>query len=239
MIGRCFLATEKLMNLTSIDQENKIERYILKQMKEDEASEFEAYYLSNDQCITQLEIAEKLYEGIKSSVHLLDISSDIANSKITAANDSNWFKKSVPAWSVAALLVIMIFPMSVIYNTSSNFQDGSSPISLVNFELAGLRSNDVRTLTIQGGDVRNIIAIYIDTSLKQNVFDSYVFEIRDEKNNMLMSQINNLKVDVNDQLVFELELSHLANKNYQFILTGITEHKERSQLSSGNLAVRN
>ena len=49
------------MEMSKWDDELLIERYILNQMDDEEASEFEAFFLSNQECIEQLEMAEKLY----------------------------------------------------------------------------------------------------------------------------------------------------------------------------------
>jgi len=87
-----------------LNQDERIERYIMNKMTEEEASEFEAYFLSDQECIEQLEIAEKLHQGMQ-SLEFKD------NDNVVSIRQSKkaWWAIQIPLLPIAAAILVYIF----------------------------------------------------------------------------------------------------------------------------------
>lgn len=56
------------MDHVTAEQDNVVERYLLGQLAEDEAADFEAHFLDCSECLEQLELSRRLHRGLKDMV---------------------------------------------------------------------------------------------------------------------------------------------------------------------------
>lgn len=229
-------------------ESQKIERYLLRQMNELEESEFEAYYLPNNECIDQLEIAEKLLEGLR----FAKTSNPLDNSVVSinpatrkAANDSHWWRKGLPVWASAAMLFIALLPSVMMYQELELQSRPNAELSVISLPLTETRSATQQMFIIPFSKQRIILSMFIDTELEQMQYPRYVFELTPISNpesnggqsrtssNSLM--ISDLKLDNNDMLYIDLGKSVVNPGSYRFALRGLTGHSEKQEISAGTV----
>lgn len=216
----------------------QIERYLLRQMDEQEASEFEAYYLSNNECIDQLEMAERLLEGLRFAKDSQPLSTPIIATK-KAANDSRWWRKGLPVWASAAMVMITLFPSLMMYNELKQQSGPSAELSVLSLPLTETRSADQQVIKVPFSEQRMILSMFVDTELEQMVHPSYTFEL--SAINQVKSQnanpwiFNQLKLDHNDMLYIDLGKSVVSPGSYHFTLLGLSENNDKSEVSSGTV----
>ncbi len=194
------------MSKSDLDDQLRIERYILRQMNEEEAADFEAHFLGNQECLEQLVLAEKLYEGLK-----LQDKSEVAqvshfDSSIEAANESLWWKKAVPLWRIVAVLIVVVLPINIIYlNSLHGSFDGGKKREVPNSgqygEIVSLSLTDeisrgveqtLETVVINSDANRNILAFYVEPDAIDIRFTSYWFRISDIGSKKEVYKIENL-----------------------------------------------
>ncbi len=224
----------------------QIERYLLRQMDEQEASEFEAYYLSNNECIDQLEMAEKLLQGLRFAKQTEPVTHQIAATG-TAANDKRWWQKKFPAWATAAMLMITLLPSALMYQELQQANQPSSELSVVSLPLTETRSGKQQAFSIPFTQQRLVLSIFVDTELEQMLYPSYAFQLtavnaRNESNVAESAQskallISDLKLDQSDMLYIDLGKSTVQAGEYQFSLLGINENNQSQVISSGAFIV--
>ncbi len=224
------------MDNMAANQQN--ERYLLRQMDEQEASEFEAYYLSNNECIDQLEMAERLLEGLRFAKDSQPLSTPIIATK-KAANDSRWWRKGLPVWASAAMVMITLFPSLMMYNELKQQSGPSAELSVLSLPLTETRSADQQVIKVPFSEQRMILSMFVDTELEQMVHPSYTFEL--STINQVKSQnanpwiFNQLKLDHNDMLYIDLGKSVVTPGSYRFTLLGLSENNEKREVSSGTV----
>ncbi|MEP1742733.1 MAG: hypothetical protein ABJI60_20440 [Kangiellaceae bacterium] len=216
----------------------QIERYLLRQMDEQEASEFEAYYLSNNECIDQLEMAERLLEGLRFAKDSQPLSTPIIATK-KAANDSRWWRKGLPVWASAAMVMITLFPSLVMYNELKQQSGPSAELSVLSLPLTETRSADQQVIKVPFSEQRMILSMFVDTELEQMVHPSYTFELsaisQVKSQNANPWIFNQLKLDHNDMLYIDLGKSVVNPGSYRFTLLGLSENNEKREVSSGTV----
>ncbi|MEP2791822.1 MAG: hypothetical protein ABJI36_17120 [Kangiellaceae bacterium] len=216
----------------------QIERYLLRQMDEQEASEFEAYYLSNNECIDQLEMAERLLEGLRFAKDSQPLSTPIIATK-KAANDSRWWRKGLPVWASAAMVMITLFPSLVMYNELKQQSGPSAELSVLSLPLTETRSADQQVIKVPFSEQRMILSMFVDTELEQMVHPSYTFELSPisqvKSQNANPWIFNQLKLDHNDMLYIDLGKSVVNPGSYRFTLLGLSENNEKREVSSGTV----
>lgn len=216
----------------------QIERYLLRQMDEQEASEFEAYYLSNNECIDQLEMAERLLEGLRFAKDSQPLSTPIIATK-KAANDSRWWRKGLPVWASAAMVMITLFPSLVMYNELKQQSGPSAELSVLSLPLTETRSADQQVIKVPFSEQRMILSMFVDTEFEQMVHPSYTFELsaisQVKSQNANPWIFNQLKLDHNDMLYIDLGKSVVNPGSYRFTLLGLSENNEKREVSSGTV----
>jgi len=91
------------------DLETTVQQYVLGQLSESEAEQFEAYYLSKPDIIEMVEIAQNIQIGIENSVTL----KPRQTAAVTASNDSilqrlfGWVSVPMPVYATMALVLLM------------------------------------------------------------------------------------------------------------------------------------
>ena len=187
------MANENIISIVGII--NGTCNYILDQMTEKEAEDFEAYFLSNQACLDELELAAKLLEGMQSLRH------DNIFSEISQAPIKRYFwQRSIPAWSLAAAMALaVVLPMTIPDPQSSGLK--SNTVNVFSIEIAGVRSGQSEIVNIQFGQVQTLLSFYIDTEVESFEHESYGFRAVNEQ----------------DELVFEAQNLLLNNASTLFV----------------------
>ncbi|WP_448554082.1 hypothetical protein [Thalassotalea montiporae] len=223
------------MNSQEIDEQQLIERYILNQMSEDEMTKFESYYLANQACLEQLELAEKLYEGIQANASLL--AQEIPSTRDSkAANQRHWWQQKIPAWSLAAAILIAIIPnqyMQIANNDSHQIAE----LNVIGLSLADTRSiNEIIDINITKNQ-QVILSTYIDTELDAFTYPTYRLELISSATLSTAWSSPHLKRDNNDMLFINLGTNNFKSGRYKFSLIGINKEGGESTLKAGVISL--
>jgi len=239
------------METSRLEEEQLIERYILNQMNEEEASEFEAFFLSNQECIEQLEMTEKLYQGLGLISESMDVKVEVSKMK-AASNDANWWTKKVPAWSLVAMLMIAILPSSLLFQQlqqgDSHQGDGSqnnSPqsdrpqgaISVISFSMSQVRGKNEPAIEIKGGDKQVILSTFIDTEVEGFDYPAFGFELKNQNSDEVAFQVSDIKLNNDGMLYVDLGSDYLEPGDYKFSISNVSENEQKKMLKSGVLTV--
>lgn len=220
------------MELSNLDREQKIERYILSRMEEDEALEFEAFFLSNQECLNQLEVAEKLYKGLLAINQPLN---EFRADEEQASNDKFWWRKKVPAWSLAAMLMITMLPSVYLYQ---NIQQHNAPlgsVAVVNIDTSNMRSSRDKKKIVVETSKRMIISIFMETD--QFYYENYNFEIYKVGEHDSTWKEMGMRLDKNDMLYIDLGNHFLTRGEYDFAISGENKLGNKIAISKGVLIV--
>ena len=166
------------MKTAKLEEELLIEKYILRQMTEEEATEFEAFYLSNQECLDQLEFAQRLSQGFK-QIEAAPEGTLAGFYTVKETERKSWWRRGVPAWSLAASLLLAILPSTVLYQMLQP-NNADSAISVVNFTMPELRGKelqgDEQGVVINSNGRQVILSTYIDSDLESMDFPAYSFK---------------------------------------------------------------
>ena len=243
------------MDLTQQQQDQRIERYILKKMCDEEATEFEIEYLADEACIEQLEMAEKLYLGL----NMISSTSDTSEtSKHQTANQMPnqikikapvWWQKNVPLWSIAATVLVMLMPLRFMMDpqTISSLPSSSLPsssssniaISVITIEMAEFRGGQNKTLTIPGVNQQLILSAYIDTEREDMVFPAYDFTLFNQTDNTPVITLSDITLNQDAMLYFNLGTNQIHSGQFNYLITGKTTKGEYITLKEGELNITN
>ncbi|WDE04830.1 hypothetical protein SG34_026545 [Thalassomonas viridans] len=222
------------MKTARLEEEQLIERYILRQMTEEEASEFEAFYLSNQECLDQLELAQRLFQGLEMIAETPDVEPEPKVREI--ASHKSWWRREVPAWSLAASLLLAILPSGYLYQTLSQQSFPDSNISVVNLSLSELRGAE-QALTIKRDNKQVILSAYIDTELENMDFQMYGFQLKNLNSATPVWQLAELQLTNDGMLYIDLGKNYLKAGSYEFDLFGLSGGDRQVLLKSGLLEV--
>ncbi len=222
--------------MSRMEDEQLIERYILNQMSEDEATEFEAFFLSNQECIDQLETAEKLYQGLGMIANSAEITLEVNKAKSTS-NDHRWWQVNVPIWSLAALLMITLTPSVLINNQTQKPIVQLGEVSMIDLPLAKVRSGAESNPTVIKKNSGTVLSFYIDQSVEDLVFPNYRFQIQSSGNIIYELSPEGLRPDQNDMLYVSLGRSYLKEGTYDVSLDGMSGDKKSQQIYVGKIIV--
>lgn len=219
-----------------LEKEQLIEKYILNRMDDEEAFEFEAYYLSDQECLEQLELAEKLYQGLGSIVDSTGVEVEISEIK-EASNDGSWWGKKVPAWSLAAMLMIAILPSGLLYQQMKQGKSPQSSISVVDISMSEQRGQREQTVKIKSGDKQVILSSYIDTEIEGFEYPAYGFELKSQNGDVVNLKVADLQLGNDGMLYIDLGNNYLKPGIYEFSILGVSDSDKKVSLRKGVLAV--
>ncbi|WDD99645.1 hypothetical protein [Thalassomonas actiniarum] len=222
------------MKTARLEEEQLIERYILRQMTEEEASEFEAFYLSNQECLDQLELAQRLFQGLEMIAEAPDVAPE--PKVVQISSHKSWWQRQVPAWSLAASLLLAILPSGYLYHTLSQQSFPDSHISVVNLPLSELRGAE-QAITIKRDDKQVILSAYIDTDIINMDFPLYGFQLSKGDAEDPVWQLEDLQLTSDGMLYIDLGKNYLQAGRYQFNLFGLEDGERQVLLKSGLLDV--
>lgn len=214
----------------TLKQDERIERYILNNMEPDEANEFEVDFISDPECLAQLELTEKLYAGIQT----------LANNKALFARTPKpmpvW-KRSVPIWSLAASIIFTVLVSHSFLNTSpSNSAIAPAAISVINVELAGLRGTSNKEINITPNNQQTVLSFYVDTDVPAFNFAQFEFNLTgDNRTPVYKSQA--LSLNNASTLFINLGKVNFKTGSYKFELYGI-DKDSLHLIQSGELNIR-
>lgn len=218
----------------NVDIEQSIERYVLNQMDEEEATEFETFFLSNQACLEQLELTEKLYQGLK-VVAASEVNNKVQPTKTDASND--WWKTGIPAWSVAAMFIVMLIPVTM---NLQQHNDLSQPVGqplVVNISLSQLRGETSQSVQTVKGDKQIILSTFVDRDVKEFDYPQYGLVIKGEQSDTTLATFTDLVVGEDGMLYMNLGNGFLKPKLYRYSIIGIDEHGHHTTLKTSLLEV--
>lgn len=214
-------------------KDTRIERYILGQMDEGEAEAFEADFIANQACLDQLELAQRLHQGMQDLKH--DALFEQANTPMAA---KAWWQQSIPAWSLAAaVLLTVVLPVSLQHSPAPL----SSPVvDVISVELAGLRGEEFRgeeghEFQLSLGNSQNLLSFYIDTDIPQFNANSFDFVLRNAEQQVVF-ETSGLTLNNASTLFINLGTRKFEAGDYQMQIFG---HKSGSRqlLQSGKAII--
>ncbi|MGQ8365496.1 hypothetical protein [Glaciecola sp. 1036] len=209
--------------------DERIERYILNKMSEQEASEFEAYFLSNQSCLEQLEIAEQIHQGLLALQQSGDMQDMLAKQKAK----KRFWQKPVPLWSLAATVcLVLLIPIIQITSQGSGEAD---QIRVVNIELASVRGEGENTIELNLTGTQTLLSFYVDTETPQFDHPSYGFQLSSE-DNQIVFRSTNLTLNNASTLFVNLGNMRLAPGSYFFEVFG-SSGNDRFLMQSGHLEI--
>ncbi|MEM9592894.1 MAG: zf-HC2 domain-containing protein [Acidobacteriota bacterium] len=74
------------MDHSRIDNENWVERYVLRQLSAEQAEQFEAHYLDCPRCLEQLELTQRLHDGLR------EVAAEDAARQVVGAGVLGWLR---------------------------------------------------------------------------------------------------------------------------------------------------
>ncbi len=224
--------------MNELEQSQKIERYVLNRMDEDEATEFEAYYLSNQDCLEQLEASRRLHQGLQLVEGSEEAVSVQVSDQAAASNDSHWWKKKLPAWSLVASVMMMMLPTSYLYQQVITQKLPQPGLSVVNLSLSATRSAHQLETIMQQSEGRTVVSVFIDIELQDVPLSDYGFILKKQNTITTELSMKNLKLDSNDMLYVDLGDSYLLPGTYDYEITGSSSTVVQKKLGKGKLVVK-
>ena len=220
-----------------MDQQQTIERYILNRMDEEEASEFEAYYLGNKECLEQLQLAEKLHLGLRHAEKSATPGIATTFAAHRASNDQSWWQRGLPVWSAAALLMLALIPSGYFYQQAQQLGGPQAGLAVINVPLSETRSaTGNNEIVIEPSGNRIVLSIYVDTSVDRLLFSNYGFSLTGAQDTEPSWQTDNLQLNANSVLYVDLGRNYLQAGNYRYRIFGI-EDNASTLVSEGEIVV--
>ncbi len=206
------------------DVDQRIERYLLGRLSEQEEAEFEAYYLSNQDCLDQLEAARKLMQGLQLVEREPEAGLPVESSR-RAANDVHWWQIRLPLWVAAAMMLMTLLPGILVFTQKS--MDSNGVVSVTQVSLGGLRSMRQDSITLEASRGRQILGFYIDPALKEYMFPAYALRLTRAAQPVMY--LRDLQRDQRQSMLYaDLGVNRLVPGTYQYRLSGIRQgHKDR------------
>ncbi len=227
------------MEMDQMAKDQTIERYLLKQMDDDEASDFEAYFLSNRECLEQLEMTSKLYDGLKHSEKTKQSSVATVKNRLPASNDDVWWRKKLPVWATAAMLLVFMTPSVYLYQENKEYTLPQSTLSVISLPVSTTRSAEKSETIIELSGGRTIFSVYLDTELEGMSFPNYQFSIRKLSSTSKEWKSSKLMLDINDMLYVDLGTSFLTWGEYEYNILGRENNSVPIIISTGILQINN
>jgi hypothetical protein len=220
-----------------VDQEQKIERYILNQMDEEEACDFEALFLSDPECLEQLEIAEKLHLGLK----LVAAPERAVVDKVKPFEQPDiadrWWLRKMPVWATAALLLVTLLPSRIFYQQIQEHNMPQLALSVISLSLSTTRSSQVTTTKVKKNQGRTILSIYVDTEVYGMFYANYGLAIGQQNDLSFNWKTSGLHLDANDILYIDLGTGFLQQGTYDYEIFGLTDQGISQKIGAGKFLV--
>ncbi|GAB5379638.1 MAG: hypothetical protein Alis3KO_05290 [Aliiglaciecola sp.] len=201
----------------ALQTDDRVERYVLDRMSETEAEEFEAYFLSNQACLDELEITEKIHQGMQSLKF-----DDALLAMTNAMEKKSVWRRSVPMWSVAAvLLIVVMLPRELFYLggkvTTSDFQ-------VISIEMAEVRSDQRKSVVVELDEKQTLLSFYVDTEMPSFDHKTYHFLLLDAKGQTIF-EARDLTLNNASTLFVNLGERRHAPGQYTFEIYGGTQNR--------------
>jgi len=216
-------------NTAELHTDEHIERYILGKMSKHESEEFEAYFLSNQACLDELEIAQKLHMGMQ----YLGNDSVFDDTKKSIIKSRIWDKK-IPVWSLAAALILaLVAPQLILIRSSIPVNNN---IEVVGIELAESRGTlqDIPIVNSQAQQV--LLSFYIDTDTPTFKHSSYLFVLINSEGQTVL-KVPALKLNNVSTLFVNLGTADFDKGLYEVQIFGETD-EEPLLLQSGTMQLK-
>lgn len=209
-----------------MQRDSKIEQYLLGQMSPSEEAEFEQLFVTDHAMLAQLELAERLHRGMRA------LEKDDLFLKVNAEQKKVvWFKKRVPAWSLAASIFVGVLTGYMGFN--NDMRSDNTAVNVVNLELASQRSNTSIMAKVAQRSQQTLLSIYIDRTIAKLNYPAFMFELFDDHDKPVFSS-QSITVNAVDMLYVNLGQTKFESGEYRFQLVGLDDN-ERQVLMSGNI----
>lgn len=169
------------MDRTYVIENQIVDRYLRDELAEDERAAFEEFYLSDQETLAELELAEKLQLGLKECAE---------RGMLVPAARQGWFRRAVtsPQWAAAAsvLLLCSLALSGVLY---SRLQTGPSVTGTQLVPLYTTRGADAARVPV--ADEGNWIVLLVDPGFEP--YDEYRANIIDGATGVVVWQVGGLQ----------------------------------------------
>ena len=214
------LMDHSFMDHSYIEANQVVDRYLMKQLPQDEAARFEDHYFSCQECLDQLELAEQWQRGIKRAV-VEDVAAVQQIGRLAWRSRMN---PAVRAGLVALLLVAAVLPFGLVVQelrrTESRLQDALAPqvgTALVSISpTRGLPSGDdapTHVIRFQSDAQRVLVSLHVG----DREFDAYRVTLEHltlDKQSLEVWSQDGVKPDPQDALNLSLHASWLEPGDY-------------------------
>lgn len=148
------------MNIDSTNIETLAKRYVLGQLDEGQAEEFETYYFSRPELIEMVDAIQKIHIGMENT-EFATVYADQALAGPSTTHSlvnklAGWIKSPMPGYALAATIALVAFgPATLLSSLSSSSKDTSSlgELQLVRLDTSSVRSaNAVQTINLSVPD---------------------------------------------------------------------------------------
>ena len=209
-----------------MQQESKIEKYLLGHMSPSEELDFEASFVTDHDMLEQLELAQRLHQGMK----LLE------RDKIFAENESStrklaWYNKRVPMWAFAASITLCVLTLYMSF--SEQAPKGLHGVNVVNLELATLRGDEEgeAAAKVVQLEEQTLLSMYIDKAVPTFDYERFQFVLNDESGQRIFAS-SSATLNNADMLHINLGYQKFEPGQYQYQLIGL-ENNQSQVLQSG------
>lgn len=201
------------MNRDDVIRDNLVDRYLLGQLSEPEADSFEVFYLSCEETVDELEIAEKMIGGFRATEfgRAAALPRDAASGSVdTGYQNRNW--AAIAASFVAAIALSTSFYLYGKLEAERSLAN-TSAINIPIIHLAVVRSaGNARAVEVSADPVR--IAFALDIGVPEA--DTYRVDAENAAGKVIWSG-KGLVPDDFDALTFSMPPSTLKPGEYQLI----------------------
>lgn len=191
-----------------MNQEQLIQQYINHEMTESQATEFEIAYLSDPHLIEQIELAKALKDGLHALEEEDDSQTEIQE---PPSNTVPFYRKSVPAWSLAAVFLVGLLPF---FTMQGNPPSSLPALNVIPISVATTRGNsDIPNLMASASE-QTVISTYVDSQFTA-LPNSYSYTLVSVDNDKLRKQVG-LQPNAEDMLY--LNIGEVPAGRYQLTL---------------------
>ncbi|BFT28944.1 hypothetical protein D210916BOD24_01200 [Alteromonas sp. D210916BOD_24] len=211
-----------------MQQESKIEKYLLGHMSPSEELDFEASFVTDHDMLEQLELAQRLHQGMK----LLERDQIFAEND-TSTSELAWYKKRVPMWAFAASITLCV--LTVYMGITEQAPKGLHGVNVVNLELATMRGDEEvkAAAKVVQLEEQTLLSMYIDKAVPTFDYERFQFVLFDESGQRVFAS-SSATLNNADMLHINLGYKKFEPGQYQYQLIGL-ENNQSQVLQSGHI----
>lgn len=167
-------------------------------MSQQQVAQFEEQFLFDHELTAEVEEAQRMYDAFKAYGETRPI-----ETYQPVKNISYWLKQPLPAWSLAASILLCALPMLALL--LSNGDIDYKHVQVTNIDLSATRSNEASVVRIGNENTVPVLAVFVDRQIPK--FNAETFEVlvtRVDDQTVVLHQ-EQLKTEASDMLYINLQ----------------------------------